>query len=300
VPVHSLWREALLLLLSLAPGAAWVSLLNDLTDREDDLRAGKRNHMVGRSPLAIAFLLGITMAAGVAFCILWRDDLLLLALYLAAWIAFGLYSVPPFRLKTRGLSGVLCDASGSNLLPTLVGVTLVFRAAGRTPDVAWFVAVGTWALANGVRGILWHQLTDHDNDVAAGVRTFAERHSPALTVRLGTYFVFPLEILAMAATLWMIGSISPILALAVYVGWQVIRRRRWRINIVIVKPKPEFRIAMHEFYDTFLPLSLLVASAVRHPADLTALAVHLLLFPRRLMQLMRELHQLLRERGLPV
>jgi hypothetical protein len=42
-------------------------------------------------------------------------DRLSLSLYIMSWVAFSLYSIPPARLKTKGILGVLADASGAHL-----------------------------------------------------------------------------------------------------------------------------------------------------------------------------------------
>lgn len=288
LPVSSLWLTALTILLSLVPGAAYVSVINDLTDRDEDLAAGKPNRMAGRSRGYAAVLIAITAGAGVAFCYLWRHDTLLLSLYLAAWLAFSLYSLPPFRWKTRGILGVLCDASGAHLFPTLVAVALTFRDAGHTVNVTWLVTVGVWAFANGIRGILLHQLVDLDADRQAGVRTFALRHPPAVTARLGTFIVFPIEGIALMAMLWQMRSAWPAAALAGYVLLAVLRIVVWRKNAVIVAPKPRSMIVLHEYYDAWLPISVLVASALRYPLDFVVLAVHLLVFPTRALQVLRD------------
>ena len=286
VPVTSLWMAAITILLSMVPGAAYVSVINDLTDREEDLAAGKPNRLIGRSPWTTAALILITVAFGLVFAWLWRKDTLLLSCYLAAWLAFSLYSLPPFRFKTRGILGVLCDASGAHLFPTLVAVVLAFRAAGRPVDAIWIASVGAWAFANGLRGILWHQLTDAANDRSAGVRTFVQRHSPELASRLGTFVVFPIELLALAAMLVQLRSFWPIALLVIYAMLAIRRVRRWQLNAVIVTPKPRYFIAMHEYYGVFFPVALLVASSLQHPRDVLTLVVHLLLFPVRFLQML--------------
>src|SRR6185436_15915732 len=134
VPVISRWSAALTILLALVPGAAYVSVINDLTDRADDLAAGKPNRLAGRSRGLAALLVCVPVAAGLVFAVLWRHDVLLLPLYLAAWLAFSLYSLPPFRWKTRGILGVIADASGAHLFPTLVAVVLTYREAARPVD----------------------------------------------------------------------------------------------------------------------------------------------------------------------
>ena len=117
------------LLLALAPCAAYVSLVNDVTDRADDHRAGKTNRMAGRPAWQAALILAAPLGVAAVFTILWLDDLPLVVAYWCAWGAFTLYSVPPFRLKRRGILGVVADASGAHLFPTLVAALL---ASGRT------------------------------------------------------------------------------------------------------------------------------------------------------------------------
>jgi 4-hydroxybenzoate polyprenyltransferase len=292
VPLVELWPAAVMMLLSLLPGAAYVSVVNDLTDRADDAAAGKRNRTIGKPAFVIAAWLLLTIGMGVVFAWIWRRDLPLVGCYLAAWLAFSLYSIPPFRFKTRGLLGVFCDACGAHLFPTAVAAILPFRAAGRPLQAPWLAAVCVWAFAYGVRGILWHQLTDRENDRSAGVRTFAQRHAPETVARLGTFVAFPLELLALAAMLWQLRSAWPLAFFAPYLWLCWRRRAEWRMNAVIVAPKPHFFIVLHEYYDVFFPLALLLAAAFADPRDFLVLAAHLLLFPARLGQTIIDVRKL--------
>jgi 4-hydroxybenzoate polyprenyltransferase len=281
VPLVSIWMTAVVILLAMIPGAAYVSVINDLTDREEDLAAGKKNRMLGRSRTATGLLIAATAGCGLAVSWFWREDHLLLSCYLAAWLAFSLYSLPPFRLKARGMLGVLCDASGAHLFPTIVAVILTFRAAHAPLDRRWLLAMATWSFAYGLRGILWHQLTDRDADRDTGVHTFAERHDPRVVARFGGWFVFPIELLAFATMLWRLQSLWPLLFLCVYLFLTARRMSWWKMQPVVVAPKPHFFIVLHEYYDVFFPLALLVAATVRNRRDAIVLAVHLLLFPSR-------------------
>ena len=65
-----------------------------------------------------------------------------------------------------------------------MAVFLACRGAQRTVSEAWVASVAVWALSYGLRGILWHQLTDLETDRAAGVRTFARRY-PLAFLSLG-------------------------------------------------------------------------------------------------------------------
>ena len=298
-PIASLWPAALILLLALVPGAAFVSLLNDLTDVEEDRAAGKANRMAGR-PLAFRIAaIVVPVAAGILFLILWRDDPLLTAAYLAAWIAFALYSLPPVRLKARGFPGVLADAAGAHLFPTLVAMLLAFRAAGAPIDPVWIAAGAAWAFGYGLRGILWHQLSDRDNDRAAGVRTFAQRHPRRLAARVGAWFAFPLELAGLAVLIWKLGSPLPFLFLALSLHLVWLRVWRWSMRAVLVEPRPKYLILMHEYYDVFLPLAILLDSAARFPIDWLVLAAHLLAFHRRPLETVEDVRTLWRYRKYP-
>jgi hypothetical protein len=284
----SRWTAAMSLVLSIVPAAAYTSVINDLTDQADDGAAGKRNRVAGRSRQMVLALLALTVGAGCVFAWLWRDDWRLQSFYVAIWLAFSLYSLPPLRLKKHGVAGVLCDAAGAHLFPALVAVFIADRGTHRTVSAAWLTAVAIWSLTYGLRGILWHQLSDAKNDLAANVRTFARQYPTGAGVA-GTFVVFPLELGALAALLWQIGSVWPAAFLVLYVLYAIRSARRWHTQPVIVRPKPRFFIVLHQFYSDLFPLALLIAAVLRDWHDLIVLVVHVSLFPRLTLQAIRRL-----------
>ncbi|HEX8282927.1 MAG TPA: UbiA family prenyltransferase [Pyrinomonadaceae bacterium] len=288
LPLASLWPLLLLALGALVPGAAYVSVINDLTDMDEDLASGKSNRLVGRSRAFVAGVLACCVLPGLAVAFYWRGDALLLSLYLAAWVAFTLYSVRPFRLKKRGVLGLLADASGAHLFPTLVVVVLVFRWRAVAPDAAWFAAVAVWSLSLGLRGNLWHQLGDRENDEKVRLRTFARRHKITLLQRVGNLVIFPSEALAFAAMLWLLGSVAVVVSLALYLLLEWSRRMMWRTDVVVVVPKERASIVMLEYYEVFFPVALLLSSATSHRWDALVLVAHLLLFPRRATRVLKD------------
>jgi hypothetical protein len=167
-------------------------------------------------------------------------------------------------------------------------VFLACRGAQRTASGAWVASVAVWALAYGLRGIVWHQLTDADNDRVAGFRTFARQYPRAAQV-IGTFVVFPLELGALAAVLWQIGSAWPPAFFALYVLYAVRSARRWQTAPVIVVPKPRFFIVLHQFYSDLFPVALLITASVRDRWGLVVLAAHLLLFSPRVVHAIRRL-----------
>lgn len=295
ISIFSLWPLFVLTFLALIPGAAYVSVINDFTDLKDDQDSGKTNRLIGKSRAFIIVTLACCILPGVAVAVYWRNDLLLLSLYLGAWTAFSLYSIPPFRLKSRGLLGIMADACGAHLFPTLLVVTLVFRWQGATIDPAWFISVGLWSLSFGLRGILWHQLSDLPHDEQIGLRTFAGRHKITLLHRLGNFAIFPLEIAAFAFMLWHMRSYFAFVFLGIYALLQWSRKQLWETQLVIVAPKPRYRILMLEYYEVFYPLAALLSSTLRYPPDAVIIAAHLILFPRRATQTLKDIVRLSRE-----
>ncbi|HEX7828203.1 MAG TPA: UbiA family prenyltransferase [Thermoanaerobaculia bacterium] len=277
-PISSLWRGALIVLLAIAPGAAFVSVLNDLTDRDEDRAAGKHNRLAGTSPILAALLLAATIACGLIFAFLWRRDTALLSCYLAAWTAFSLYSLRPFRFKSRGLLGVLCDASGAHLFPTLVAVLIAYRSAAHAVHPMWIAAVAVWAFACGLRGIVAHQLRDVENDRRSGVRTFAQR-SPRLATFAGTWIVFPIELAALALMLVQLNNAWPLALLGVYLVYAsaliVINRRQPEIVAPVARPLT----LLQDYYTFYFPAAIVIASAMQHPRDWFVLAIHVIVFP---------------------
>lgn len=283
-----------LVLVALVAGAAYVSLLNDLTDQRTDAAAGKPNPASTRTSRRSAVLLAATVVVGwgpvLAFC---SGDAAVLSTYAAAWLAFTLYSVPPARLKARGAAGVLADATGAVAMPALFTVAVVLDRSGGGQPVEWVPLVAAWSAALGLRGALQHQLRDVPADERSGVATFAVRH-PLAARRTATLVAFPVELLALVGLLQVSGSVAVMLTLPVYVVYELLVVRRLAQRLVVAGPPPAgpHRLALHGFYVVVLPLAFLVAAAVRAPGDAAVLAAHLALFHAPVLALAREARDL--------
>lgn len=277
VALWPLLPRLLLLLLALTVGAVYVSVVNDWTDLHDDLAAGKTNRLIGKSGTFVGMVLLTCVGAGLGFGVyFWFISSVGSLLYLGAWLAYSLYSLPPVRLKTRGLAGVLADAAGAHVFPQLLVVSLVSQWAEKAVPAGWWISVGVWALACGIRNIFWHQLSDAAADSRAGVDTFVHRRGERLTQRLGRWIAFPLEVLAFVTLLSLLGRVMPLVFLLLYGGLEACRWRIWRFIPYILEPSQ--RIVLNEYYALFFPLSLLLLQTMRYPSDGLVLVLHLLLF----------------------
>jgi len=261
-PVRAIWSAGLELAAALALLAAFAALVNDLCDVEDDRRGGKPNLMsLHPRPWVLAGL-AASLAGGAVFAWLWRHAALLDVAYVSAWLAFAAYSLPPLRLKARGGWGVVAIGLGEAALPSLVAVALCGRAAGTAPGHGWAAAVGLWSFCHGTRAILWHQLRDRAADARAAVATFVRRRGAGVAARIAGRAVFPLEIAALAATLAMIPSVLPWIALGAYLGVTWLRVRRLSLVPVIVRPVPRHVLLLQDYYVYYLPPAIVAATAV--------------------------------------
>ncbi len=192
--------------------------------------------MVGRSIRFKVFAIGICLFFGLVAGWFLRNYPLTLGLYGATWATYTLYSTPPFRLKVRGVWGVVMDASGAHLLPTLWAASLIAEATGHVVPRLFLGTFGVWASAFGVRGILWHQLRDRENDRRGGVTTFAAGRDPKAIRVFVTRVVFPLEVAALILILAQLNIPWAFLILAVYLAMEWLVSHYMGNDLVIVRP----------------------------------------------------------------
>lgn len=281
------------LIVTLTIGALFVSLLNDFTDREDDRRSGKPNSFEQHPTLGLVLLIGVI--AGGAACLWWLSARpLAAAAFVLGWLAYLAYSVPPLRLKTMGLPGLLCDAVGAHVVPSLLAVALLSDPAQSAP--LWWLAVAAWSVAWGVRGIVAHQLADEAQDRAAGVRTFVVRYGPHRVRWWIRRFVFPIELAGLLALLAQLPGVASLIALGLALVFELAKASRFEVRPVLTSPEPRGLPLLHDFYYLFMPLSLLAQLALSEPRALWLLPAYALLFHRHLLAFFSDAARLQKER----
>jgi 4-hydroxybenzoate polyprenyltransferase len=171
-------RVALFVLFSML-STSYGYLVNDLADRELDRRHGKPNVFTGMGGIRPLAVVGVT-AVGAAlaglpflhrpwFAVLW-----------GAWFCVAtFYSLPPLRLKERGLRGLAAAILAQQTLPTL----LIFAAFGH--PASWgALAFVIYATARGVSSDVGHQMRDWAHDAGTETPTFAVRRGYSSICRL--------------------------------------------------------------------------------------------------------------------
>lgn len=285
----------LFILVSLIIGAIYVSIINDITDLDDDFASGKSNRIASIKPSIRWVFPTACLLAGSICCYLLSPDWLSVFLYIIPWISFSLYSFRPFRLKNRGILGVLADASGSHIFTSLLMISSISFFTKQSVDWLWFASTGIWAFCYGIRGILWHQFHDRLNDIKAGVKTFVVKIEPK-TFKGNENILFIIELMAITVMLYCIQQLIPFVFLLVYFILALTRTYKLRYTpVIVIAPQDKFyHIVMADYYQIFFPISLLCSAILNEPLALLILITHLILFPKKTITALRDLRSLLR------
>tara|TARA_R110002072_G_scaffold250981_1_gene409716 strand:+ start:3691 stop:4698 length:1008 start_codon:yes stop_codon:yes gene_type:complete len=247
-----------LLILSNSVGAIYVSLINDFTDLEDDLKAGKKNRLQGFSRLKQVLFI-FTSVAGILFFIylFWPYGIGLMFL-VGASVVYTLYSFPPIRLKKRGLWGVFADAFGAHVFPAMGIFALLSEFLIQSVDWVALMAIGFWSLVYGVRGILSHQYLDLEYDKSVGVKTFATCFSIDKIKRV-EWPLLLLEVTALVGFLIYLELYVLIFLVGVYYLYILLLNWRFGIkHVILLHPiHPNWNILMATYYQVLLPIGLL-------------------------------------------
>lgn len=267
------------LLASLIIGASYVSIVNDVTDVEQDIAAGKNNYMM-RFPLFLRWVItGFCVAIGGVFMYNFYPDKLSFFLYVMSWVAFSLYSIPPIRLKTKGVSGIFADAGGAHLFPSCLIISSLDFFMGKSINWLWFAAVAVWALAFGLRGILSHQFEDRDKDIITGVNTYASGIKPN-QFKNKAILIIAIELIAFTVMILIINRIIVLTFLLLYIINLLMRYKLYNTQLIIItlNEKGNRRAIMTEYYQVFFPTAILISIAAHQPYVWIVLLLHIIIF----------------------
>lgn len=270
-----------ILIIGLCIGAVYVSVINDFTDLEDDFASNKANRLQPISPLGRSFILSVCILFGVLFVNFFLSSVLSKCFYIAAWISFSLYSIPPFRLKNKAAWGVFADSCGSNVFPNLCIAAGMSAYCGIELSVFHYVFIAIWTLCYGLRGILWHQYVDVQHDILVKLNTLASKVDRSIIKK----FEIPLlclEIVAFCLFNATIGFWSVVIPLLVYFIFVVLVATYQNMNnaIILVSDDKPWIFLMGSFYQSFWPILLICLLGFKMPYFFMLIPIHFLLFPQ--------------------
>ncbi|MGN7786116.1 UbiA family prenyltransferase [Niabella sp. 22666] len=286
-----------LILLSVVVGAIYVSIINDVSDIDVDQKAGKNNKMASL-PKVMRWLLPLAcLSLGAGFIyFFYYPDILSCIFYTLPWIAFSMYSFPPFRLKNRGIWGVLADASGAHIFINLLMVSSLSYLSGQNINYGWLTAVLVWATCGGLRGILWHQFTDRGNDIQSGIETFATSRNPVGFKKI-EWIILTIELAALALMLSMLHNLFVYVAMLAYLVLMLLRYKILGQQPIPILHNSNYQILLLDFTDLFFPVALLLYASINQPGTWIVLCAQLLLFPARWIMILKDVYRILFKRA---
>lgn len=286
-----------LIISSIIIGAIYVSVINDITDVAEDQKAGKFNRMTKVNMPVRLLIIFFCLSCGFFYSYIFYPDWLGILFYAGAWLVFSAYSIPPIRLKKRGISGVLCDAMGAHLFPALLMTThLIYLNNIGNISYLWYWAIGSWSFFYGLRGILWHQFFDRSNDLQSGTTTYATRIAPE-NFKPNEWLIFGLELISFSLILSYVLNIYILIALVLYIILVVLRKKKlnYQISLIITPSSMPHQLLMNDFYLVFFPLALLISYSLTNNCAWILLLSHLLLFPKKTLIVIKDLIHSLRQ-----
>ncbi|MEO8195846.1 MAG: UbiA family prenyltransferase [Thermoanaerobaculia bacterium] len=288
-----------LFVVSIVGIAGFGYFLNDACDIAADRAGGKANAAADHGQVArAAILLGLLLLGLAPWSLLPRHpvNLALLGLQVGA---LTLYSVRPLRLKERGFAGVLADTLYGHLLPVAIALFTFFpeplpnlaATQGSRTAGAILLPTGIVLTCKGLRNILLHQLADRANDRRAGLRTFVLTRGPVRALALINRLLLPLELGALAATLVLLAPAAPVwVGFAAFLAFTALMFSAWKFPFLPQRQlRFKFLYFLNDFYEEWLPPTVLAIAVARHGELWPLLPLHFLLFPKGLAKIPRNL-----------
>ena len=263
-------------------------LLNDIFDLEVDRRAGKPNRMAAFLPGQRFLFCGLALGLGFEPALLLPTSKTTLSILALEYLILTIYSVPPFRLKDRGVLGLLCDAAGAHVVANLYVLSVLADARRQAThalvsSTAIFVAlICAWELCLGLIGILVHQVEDRENDLRSGIQTFATER-PFCAIRVPMSLIYVGELLAFSSMCLVLRKVAPLVGIAaaayvVLLGLKIWSRWQYYRNFGTESTLMEWWQLSHVYYEAFFPLAAALQCAVLHPQLAIFAVLHLGVF----------------------
>lgn len=163
----AIWKDCVLIFLAAASVSVASILVNDITDQPQDAASGKRRWIFALPRPAAIGIVTLLSCLGAIFVLMAGGTTAALLVYIGG-IAFGMiYSLPPLRLKERGVLGLYCYS-----LATVLGYVALPWAWRGGP---WWIplVIGLAVFLDKWTNLHFHQVVDFDADARDGTKTYA-------------------------------------------------------------------------------------------------------------------------------
>jgi len=275
--------QLLLLIFSLWLYFAYIVLINDLFDRYVDAQVGKtsigRGH--GLNPAYIGALLLLIISANAVSVALIRGGVIFNALWILTYVLGTIYSAPPFKLKTRGFLGFLCDSLMEKPLPVLI-VFAFFGYYG-------FEIILFPTFAEMFDSVFKHQARDYYLDVKTKTRTLAVVLGKDLSYKVVNKAIHPLNVLLVLAVFLtvlfqipQVRTITSVVFAALLIAFiAILAKAKKRVfqNENLVWMNPPYVVFFNAGFRTLLICIIGVTLTVENPVYLFPLLLFILSLP---------------------
>ena len=276
----------LLILISIFSLFSYGYIINDIFDIEEDLGIGKTNVQAGLTRLQRLALCLFFIALGFAPLFIGDFGWIAASILFLNYVEPTIYSAPPIRLKERGWAGVIADAMGVHLLPTLFIISSITHLFSLTHNALYLFTlfVGIWAFFFGLRGIIIHQAVTRESDKKVGVRTFGNSRCKESLRLMVLRYIFPLEILGLVFFSIIILTYSRVFILFILIFFliEVVKIFcRWKLPIFYPESpmkEPYIPLLNNHFYEVWMPFAFLSHLVLQDRNYLFLLIIHLVLF----------------------
>lgn len=262
--------------------SAFGYLFNDYCDVEADHKAGKRNLLNSYSKPMRALIVVLPLIIGCAAWHLTYPGSIENVLFCLQILALILYSLPPVRLKERGIAGVIADAFYGHINPVFITIFWHMHFSARPTWFAVLLSVVFVVTAlKGIRNILLHQIDDRKADKRAGVKTFVVSNG-ALSALLFVYNLLPFEVLLAVVFAITISFVYPpffvwtllffVITYLKFSGWKLRDLPKRQLKF-------KFLYFLNDYYEGWVPVGFLLLLCIKDPSFFILLILHLILFP---------------------
>lgn len=261
--------------------ASFAYLLNDWSDIKADTLSGKDNALASVEENHKYFLLLLFLLIALIPWMYLPFDSFSLMLILTEIFLFIFYSFPPFRLKERGIFGVLADSAYAHVIPAVLASHTFLLFAKQSifdhPHLIFILMI--WQFISGIRNIISHQIIDFDNDIKSGIKTFTTNIGVEKSTRILKSVLIPIELIIFAFFIFLLQA--QVEFLIYFIPMFLILA-----FVFLNKEKQQAESELKNFSNTvldynyihWLPLAILISLSLNNYFTLGILLAHLIIF----------------------
>jgi hypothetical protein len=254
-------------------------LTNDLGDREKDALISKTNatSSISKTNLCFLFILFFSLIFLPWFYLYF--DFISLSLLAFEIVLFFIYAFPPFRLKEKGLYGVVTDSLYAHAIPALLATYTFYRMHQifKTDLIYFTCALIFWQFVLGLRNILLHQLYDYEDDIQSNTKTFVTINGIEKSIFLIKKILLPFELVLFLLFCLFLSIKFQLFAFLIIAYW-IYKALKEKKNIQLFSYRDFAYKFLDDLYLQWLPLTPLILLCIQSTQFISIAILHIILF----------------------